>query len=228
MARRSFGPRGETRGMLNFRVHMDDSQLLAAMAELQTEGQEELKRLMREMMEKAKMVAEEYLLEQRIHNRGTEGQQAQAVRGINVDGSENVYVRIADSLRVTDDSLFVRLYSAPYPGGYESQSRPRAGGKLAMIHAGGTGPFNYAPNLPKIVRSSVWFFLKSMYRSGYTRWSPQMHTKIHAPAKAGPEGDWRNKMHPGFQAVDFITVAQDWMEENFEKEVERFLKERVG
>lgn len=228
MARRSFGARGETRGMLNFRVHMDDSQLIAAMAELQSEGQDELKRLIREMMEKAKEVAQDLLLSQRIHNRGSEGQQARAVRGVSVDGSENVYVRIADSLRVSDDALFVRLFSAPYPGGYESRSRPRAGGKLAMIHAGGTGPFNYAPNLPKIVRSSVWFFLKTSYRSGYTRWSPQMHTKIHAPAKAGPEGDWRNRMHPGFKRVDFITAAQDWMEENFEKEVERFLKERVG
>lgn len=221
---RAYGARGETRGMLNFRVHMDDTQLIEALKDLQTEGQDELKKLIKEMMVEAKEVAEDLLLSQPISNNSNTT--ARSVRGVNVGGSENVYVRIADSLTISDDALFVRLFSAPYPGGYESKSRPRAGGKLAQIHAGGAAPFNYARNLPKIVRSSVWFFLKTGYSSGYTRWNRQMHTRHHAPIS--PDKDWRNRMHPGFPRVDFISAAQDYMEQEFEERAKRFIKERMG
>ena len=65
---RAYGARGETRGMLNFRVHMDDTQLIEALKDLQTEGQDELKKLIKEMMVEAKEVAEDLLLSQPISN----------------------------------------------------------------------------------------------------------------------------------------------------------------
>lgn len=222
-ASRSYGPGGERRGNINFRVHVDDSELRRALNQIQTEGQDEIRRFINEMMIKAKEESEKFLLDQRIHKRGTAGPKAGSARAATPYGDENVYVRIAESLKISDDALFVRLFSAPYPSGYLSQGgRSRSGFKLALAHAAGVDAFNYSKNTPLLVKSSVYWFMKTGKPLGYTR---KPTSGRLSPRFSGPPGiDWRQSQHPGFQQVDFIGVAQDYMEENFEDEAERFLE----
>lgn len=225
-ASKSYGARGERRGNVNFRIHYDDSELMNALKDIQSEGQDELRMMINEMMRKAKKESEKFLLDQRLSN----GMKASQAQGETPNGDRNVYVRIAESLRISDDALFVRLFSAPYPSGYLTASGgSRSGFKLAMAHSAGVGAFNYSSRTPLIVNSSVAWFLKTGYAKGYTRmpdgrrpngrWSKQ--GKYSFP----PKKDWREKIHPGFKQVDFIGAAQDYMEENFEGEAARFVEE---
>ena len=222
-ASRAYGAGGERRGYINFRVHVDDSELRRALSKIQSEGQDEVRKLINEMMIKAKKESEDFLLDQRIHNRGTEGPKAGQARVRTPFGDENAYVRIADSLKISDDALFVRLFSAPYPSGYLSEGgRSRSGFKVAMAHAAGVEAFNYSKNTPLLVKSSVYWFMKTGKAMGYTR---RPTSGRLSPQFSGPPQDWREKQHPGFQQVDFIGVAQDYMEEHFEDEAERMVAE---
>ena len=125
-ASKSYGAGGERRGYVNFRVHIDDSELMNALKALNAEGQDELRKLINKMMQKARVESQEFLLDQRIHDRGKRGPTARSVQNVMTpNGDKNVYVQIADSLKVSDDALFVRLFSAPYPSGYLSRRRPR-------------------------------------------------------------------------------------------------------
>jgi hypothetical protein len=227
-ASKSYGAGGERRGYVNFRVHYDDSKLISALKELMSEGQDELRMLLNKMMQKAKKESEKFLLDQRLSD-GTKASQAQ---GETPNGDRNVYVRIAESLKVSDDALFVRLFSKPYPSGYLTGGGgkgSRAGFKLAMAHSAGVGSFNYSPNTPLIVNSSVAWFLRTGYAKGYTR-NPDGRRPGGRWTKQGkysfpPSADWRKKSHPGFEQVDFIGVAQEYMEDNFEGEAGRWLQE---
>ena len=222
-ASRSHGPRGERRGGINFRVHVDDSELQRALKDIQSEGQDEIRKMINEMMIKAKSEAEDFLLDQRISDRGTRGPRAGSARGNTPNGDRNVYIRIAESLKISDDALFVRLFSAPYPSGYLSQGgRSRSGFKLAMAHSAGVSPFNYSKNTPLLVKSSVFWFLKTRKPLGYTR---RPTSGKLSPQFSPPPDDWRDNQHPGFQQVDFIGVAQDYMEDNFDERSEEFLRE---
>ena len=193
-------------------------------------GDDESKSKLSELMQKAKKETEDFLLDQRLSN----GVKARQAKGATPNGDRNVYVRIAESLKVSDDPLFVRLFSAPYPSGYLTKGgRGRSGFKLAMAHSKGVGAFNYSERTPLIVNSSVAWFLKTGKAKGYTR-KPKNKRYERRGAKAKyslpPKTDWREKQHPGFEQVDFIGVAQDYMDENFEDEakkfVERYLKRK--
>lgn len=225
-ASKSYGAGGERRGSVNFRIHYDDSQLMNTLKDIMSEGQDELRMLLNQMMQKAKRESEKFLLDQRLSS-GTKASQAQ---GETPNGDKNVYVRIAESLRVSDDALFVRLFSKPYPSGYLTASGgSRSGFKLAMAHSAGVGSFNYSPNTPLIVNSSVAWFLKTGYSKGYTR-MPDGRKPGGRWTKKGkysfpPKTDWRKKNHPGFEQVDFIGVAQEYMEENFEREAGSWVQE---
>ena len=134
---RAYGARGETRGMLNFRVHMDDTQLIEALKDLQTEGQDELKKLIKEMMVEAKEVAEDLLLSQPISNNSNTT--ARSVRGVNVGGSENVYVRIADSLTISDDGIDLFWQDGDDPVEVpDLEATLRTPGMLSSTNPGGT------------------------------------------------------------------------------------------
>lgn len=225
-AAKQHGARGERRGYVNFRVHVDDTELMRALKQVQEEGQDELRRLINRMMQKAKTESEEFLLDQRLSS----GHKAGQLRGATPNGDKNVYLRIAESLKVSDDALFVRLFSAPYPSGYLTKGgRSRNGFKLAMAHSGGVGPFNYSPNLPLIVKSSVGFFARTGFAKGYTRMPdgrrPGGRWAKDGPYAYPPKKDWRQTQHPGFEQVDFIGVAQDYMEENFEEMAQQFIQE---
>ena len=225
-ASRSHGPRGERRGGINFRVHVDDSELQRALKDIQSEGQDEIRRLMNEMMIKAKKESEDFLLDQRISDRGTKGPKAGQARGNTPNGDRNPYVRIAESLKISDDPLFVRLFSAPYPSGYLSQGgRSRSGFKVAMAHAAGVSPFNYSKNTPLLVKASVYWFLKTRKALGYTR---RPTSGKLSPQFSPPPEDWRDSQHPGFQQVDFIGVAQDYMEDNFEEMTQELLRDYLA
>tara|TARA_R100000951_G_scaffold105500_1_gene99328 strand:- start:963 stop:1682 length:720 start_codon:yes stop_codon:yes gene_type:complete len=225
-ASKSYGSRGERKGSINFRIHYDDSELMRALKEIQGEGQDELRMLLNKMMQKAKKESEEFLLDQRLSN----GVKAGSVKGETPNGDRNVYVRIAESLRVSDDALFVRLFSKPYPSGYlTTGGKSRSGFKLAMAHSAGVGSFNYSANTPLIVKSSVSWFLKTGYAKGYTR-RPDGRKPGGSWTKKGkysfpPSKDWRDGQHPGFEQVDFIGVAQDYMEEHFEREAKAFVEQ---
>ena len=227
-ASKSYGAGGERRGNVNFRIHYDDSELLSALKEIQGAGQDELRMLINRMMQKAKRESEKFLLDQRL----SDGTKASRVTGETPNGDRNVYVRIAESLKVSDDALFVRLFSAPYPSGYLTKGggkASRSGFKLALAHSGGVSSFNYASNLPLIVNSSVAFFFKTGYAKGYTR-KPDGRRPNGRWTKTGkyafpPTKDWRDGQHPGFEQVDFIGVAQDYMEEHFENEAARFVED---
>ena len=108
-ASKSYGSRGERRGGVNFRIHYDDSELMNALKDIQSEGQDELRMMLNEMMRKAKTKSQEFLLDQRLSN----GMKAGQAQGETPNGDRNVYVRIAESLKISDDALFVRLFSAP-------------------------------------------------------------------------------------------------------------------
>ncbi len=227
-ASKSYGARGERRGGINFRIHYDDSELMKSLNEIQGAGQDELRMLINRMMRTAKKETESFLLDQRL----SDGTKASRIAGETPNGDRNVYVRIAESLRISDDALFVRLFSAPYPSGYLTKGGGKAsrkGFKLAFAHSGGVGAFNYASNLPLIVNSSVAFFFKTGYAKGYTR-MPDGRRPKGRWSKDGkyafpPKTDWRDKQHPGFEQVDFIGVAQEYMEEHFEDEAGRFVEE---
>ena len=50
---RKYGAGGERRGFVNFRVHVDDTELINAFKDIQSEGQdEELRMLINRMMQK--------------------------------------------------------------------------------------------------------------------------------------------------------------------------------
>lgn len=225
---RQYGAGGERRGYVNFRIHVDDSELMNSLKDIQSEGQDELRMLINRMMQKAKKESEDFLLDQRLSS----GVKAGQVQGETPNGDRNVYVRIAESLRISDDALFVRLFSKPYPSGYLTKGGGKAsrkGFKLAMAHSAGVGSFNYSSNTPLIVNSSVAWFLKTGYAKGYTR-MPDGRKPNGGWTKKGkysfpPKTDWRDRQHPGFRQVDFIGVAQEYMEENFENEAERFVQE---
>ncbi len=226
-ASKSYGAGGERRGNVNFRIHYDDSELMRALKEIQGEGQDELRMLLNQMMQKAKKVSQKFLLDQRLSN----GMKASQAQGETPNGDRNVYVQIAESLRVSDDPLFVRLFSAPYPSGYLTKGGgkgSRAGFKLALAHSGGVGAFNYSGNTPLIVNSSVAWFLKTGYAKGYTR-RPDGRRPGGRWTKKGkysfpPSKDWRDGQHPGFEQVDFIGEAQEYMQENFEDEAKKFIE----
>lgn len=229
-ASKSYGAGGERRGYVNFRVHIDDSELINSLKALNAEGQDELRKLINKMMQKARVESQEFLLDQRIHDRGKRGPTARAVQNVMTpNGDKNVYVQIADSLKVSDDALFVRLFSAPYPSGYLSQATgSRGGAKLALIHAGGAGAFNYSKNLPGIIPNSVYWYLKTGKKRGYTR-KPKSGTATKGDVSYWPKyGDMRDKQHPGFQKVDFIQPAQTYMEKNFQKEAEDLVQRLLG
>ena len=225
-ASKSYGSRGERRGNVNFRIHYDDSELMNALKDIQSEGQDELRMLLNKMMQKAKKESEKFLLDQRLSN----GMKASQAQGETPNGDRNVYVRIAESLRISDDPLFVRLFSAPYPSGYLTKGgKGRSGFKLALAHSAGVSGFNYSANTPLIVKSSVSWFLKTGYAKGYTR-RPDGRRPGGRWAKEGkysypPSKDWRDGQHPGFEQVDFIGAAQEYMDENFENEASRFVEE---
>lgn len=227
-ASKSYGAGGERRGNVNFRIHYDDSELMNSLKQIQGEGQDELRMLLNRMMQRAKKESQDFLLDQRL----SDGTKASRVAGETPNGDRNVYVRIAESLKISDDALFVRLFSAPYPSGYLTKGGGKAsrkGFKLALAHSGGVGSFNYASNLPLIVNSSVAFFFKTGYAKGYTR-MPDGRRPNGRWVKSGkyafpPKTDWRDRQHPGFEQVDFIGVAQEYMEEKFENEAQRFLQE---
>ena len=224
------GAGGERRGNVNFRVHMDDRQLMSKLKRLGAEGQDELRKLINEMMQKARVQSQEFLLDQKIHDRGTRGPTARSVQNVMTPkGDKNVYVQIAKSLKISDDALFVRLFSAPYPSGYLSQATgSRGGAKLALIHAGGVGAFNYAKNLPGIINSSVYWYAKTGKSRGYTR-KPKRGTATKGDVSYWPKsGDMRDKQHPGFKKVDFLEPAQKYMEDNFEKEAEKLVRRLMG
>ena len=102
------GAGGERRGNVNFRVHMDDRQLMNKLKRLGAEGQDELRKLINEMMQKARVQSQEFLLDQKIHDRGTRGPTARSVQNVMTPkGDKNVYVQIAKSLKISDDALFV-------------------------------------------------------------------------------------------------------------------------
>lgn len=221
---RQYGARGERRGYVNFRIHLDDSQLMEALKDIQSEGQDELRMLINKMMQKGKKETEKFLMDQRLSN----GMKASQAKGATPNGDKNVYLRIAESLKISDDALFVRLFSAPYPSGYLSKGgKSRSGFKLAMAHSAGVGPFNYATNLPLIIKSSVAWFQKTGKAKGFTR-QPKNNRYPRWAGRAmyslPPRNDMRKKQHPGFEQVDFIGVAQDYMEENFADEAEAFVK----
>jgi hypothetical protein len=200
------------------------------MKSLGTEGQDELRKLINKMMQEARHESQEFLLDQKIHNRGQQGQTARAVQNVMTpNGDKNVYVQIAESLKVSDDALFVRLFSAPYPSGYLSQATgSRGGAKVALIHAGGAGAFNYAKNLPGIIQNSVYWYLKTGKKRGYTR-KPKRGSATKGDVSFWPKsGDMRDKQHPGFKKVDFIEPAQQYMEKNFEEEAEMLIQRLVG
>ena len=225
-AAKRYGARGERRGFVNFRIHVDDSELKNSLKDIQSEGQDELRMLINQMMQEAKRESEKFLLNQRLSNGAKAGQ----VRGATPSGDKNAFLRIAESLKISDDPLFVRLFSAPYPSGYLTKGgRNRTGFKLAMAYSAGVGPFDYAPNLPLIVKSSVGFFARTGFGKGYTR-KPDGRRPKGRWSKEGkyafpPKTDWRDRGHPGFEQVDFIGVAQDFMEENFDDEAEKFVTE---
>ena len=227
-ASKSYGAGGERRGYVNFRVHVDDSELMNALKDVQSEGQDELRMLINRMMQRAKKESEEFLLDQRL----SDGTKARDARGETPNGDRNAFVRIAESLRVSDDALFVRLFSKPYPSGYLTKGggkSSRKGFKLAMAYSAGVGAFDYAANLPLIVNSSVAFFLRTGYAKGYTR-MPDGRRPNGRWSKEGkyaypPKQDWRNRKHPGFEQADFIGVAQEFMEGNFEDMAERFIQD---
>lgn len=223
-ASKSYGSRGERRGSINFRIHYDDSQLMKALKDIQSEGQDELRMLLNKMMQKAKKESEKFLLDQRLSN----GVKARQAKGATPNGDRNVYVRIAESLKVSDDPLFVRLFSAPYPSGYLTKGgRSRSGFKLALAHSAGVGSFDYSERTPLIVNSSVAWFLKTGKAKGYTR-KPNSKKYERRATKSKfslpPKKDWRDSKHPGFKQVDFIGVAQDYMDENFEDEAAKFVE----
>ena len=225
-ASKSYGSRGERRGNVNFRIHYDDSQLMAALKDIQSEGQDELRMMLNKMMQKAKKETEKFLLNQRLSN----GKKASQAQGATPNGDKNVYLRIAESLKISDDALFVRLFSAPYPSGYLTKGgKGRSGFKLAMAHSAGVGSFNYSANTPPVIPSSVAWFMKTGKAHGWTRY-PKNARKIPPPNKSRysypPKvGDLRKMTHPGFEQVDFIGVAQDYMDENFEDEAAKFVEE---
>ena len=229
-ASKSYGAGGERRGLINFRVHVDDKEFMNKMKSLGSEGQDELRKLINKMMQEARHESQEFLLDQKIHNRGQQGQTARAVQNVMTpNGDKNVYVQIAESLKVSDDALFVRLFSAPYPSGYLSQATgSRGGAKVALIHAGGAGAFNYAKNLPGIIQNSVYWYLKTGKKRGYTR-KPKRGSATKGDVSFWPKsGDMRDKQHPGFKKVDFIEPAQQYMEKNFDKEAEQLIQRLVG
>jgi len=221
-ASKSYGSRGERRDSVNFRIHYDDSELMAALKDIQSEGQDELRMLLNEMMQKAKKESVKFLLDQRLSN----GMKAGSAQGETPNGDKNVYVQIANSLKVSDDALFVRLFSAPYPSGYLTKSGGSRGGfKLAMAHSKGVGAFNYSANTPLIVNSSVAWFMKTGKAKGYTRKPKGNKWSKKGKYSFPPKTDWRDSTHPGFEQVDFIQAGQDYMEENFESEASRFVEE---
>ncbi len=229
-AGRQHGAGGERRGNVHFRVHMDDRQLMSKLKRLGAEGQDELRKLINEMMQKARVQSQEFLLDQKIHDRGTRGPTARSVQNVMTpNGDKNVYVQIAKSLKISDDALFVRLFSAPYPSGYLSQATgSRGGAKLALIHAGGVGAFNYAKNLPGIINNSVYWYAKTGKSKGYTR-KPKAGTATKGNVSYWPtSGDMRDKQHPGFKKVDFLEPAQKYMEDNFEKEAKKLVTRLIG
>ena len=225
-ASKSYGARGERRGGVNFRIHVDDSELMNSLKDIQSEGQDELRMLINRMMQKAKQESENFLLDQRL----SDGTKARNAQGQTPNGDRNAFVRIAESLRISDDALFVRLFSKPYPSGYLTKGGGKAsrkGFKLAMAYSSGVGAFDYASNLPLIVNSSVAFFLRTGYAKGYTRMpdgrQPKGRWSKEGKYAFPPKQDWRERKHPGFEQTDFIGVAQDYMEGQFEDEAERFV-----
>lgn len=221
-ASKSYGARGERRGYANFRIHFDDRELMNALKDIQSEGQDELRMLLNNMMQKAKDETEEFLLDQRLSN----GKKARQMAGATPNGDRNAFVRIAESLKISDDPLFIRLFSAPYPSGYLTKGgKSRSGFKLAKAYSKGVGPFDYSDNLPLIIKSSVAWFAKTGFAKGWTR-RPR-NKKIPPPGKGKysfpPKVDMRTRKHPGFEQVDFIGVAEDYMDENFEEEAEKFV-----
>lgn len=221
-ASKSYGARGERRGSINFRIHYDDSELMAALKDIQSEGQDELRMLLNQMMQKAKKETQKFLLDQRLSN----GMKASQAQGATPNGDKNVYLRIAESLKVSDDPLFVRLFSAPYPSGYLTKGgKNRSGFKLAMAHSKGVGPFDYSDKLPPIIPSSVAWFLKTGHAKAWTRYPNKRFPVGKSRFGNPPKKDMRERKHPGFEQVDFIGVAQDYMDENFDEEVEKFIQD---
>ena len=228
-ASKSYGAGGERKGLVNFRVHMDDRELMQSLKSIQAEGQDELRKLMNEMMIEAKKESEKLLLDQQISARGSKGGAARGHKNTSTPhGDKSAYVRIAQSLKISDDAMFVRLFSAPYPSGYLSQGgKSRGGYKVAMLHAAGTGPFNYSKNTPTLIKSSLYWFLKTGKPMGFTRRPKRNQGRMHPNGDATfppRSGSLTDKLHPGFQQVDFIGAAQEYMEENFDKRAKEFVK----
>ena len=222
------GVGGERKGLVNFRIHWDDKQLMSALKDLQEEGQDELRKLINRMMLKAKKESEKLLYKQQISARGTKGGAAGGhINSSTPSGDKSAYVRIAKSLKITDDALFVRLYSAPYPSGYLSQGgKSRGGYKIAMLHAAGSGPFNYSKNTPTLIKSSLYWFLKTGKPRGFTKIPVKKNIDPNGDASFPPRsGNIQDKQHPGFKKVDFIGTAQEYMEDNWDREAEEFIKD---
>jgi hypothetical protein len=232
-----FGARGETQGPIRFRVNIRDDELIRAIHDFQTEGQDDLRDIIREMMHLAREESQDLLLSQRLGS-NKDGPAAGSVAGTTNDGSKNAYVEIAESLKITDDPLWVRLYSDPYPGGFTGSR----GGKVAMYYAAGTSQFPYSKKTPLFVKSSIYWLLRTGRKKDATGYpgapgnvnlrawwaiTKDKRGKNKHPVHFRKES-WRNKEHPGFERIDFISAAQEYMEENFEARVAQYLRERQG
>jgi hypothetical protein len=218
-------------------VNIRDDELINAIHDFQTEGQDDLRNLIREMMHLAREESRDLLLSQRLGS-DKDGPNAGAVAGVTNDGSVNAYVEIADSLKISDDALWVRLFSDPYPGGFQGSR----GGKVAMYYAAGTSQFPYSRKTPLFVKSSIYWYLRTGRKkdaTGYPGAPGNVNlrawwaiTKDNKNRNKFPvhfrTDSWRNKNHPGFERVDFISVAQEYMEQNFEERVDQYLRDRQG
>lgn len=175
---------GTRRGNMYFRVDVDDTELQEALRYIQREGDDIIRDYMRAALRVAAHEAREFLLDQEINDEGTTARQVQGVR---VGSSKNVYVKLAENLRITTRGNRSSLISRPYPTGLIGSR----GGKLAQIHSAGKGPFDYSPNTPSFVTSSINWYLKK----------GQKQQEFSAPMKG--------KKHPGFKRVDYIGVAEE-------------------
>lgn len=168
-------------GKTGFRVYVDDTELRDALDFVKREGDETIREYMRQALRVGAAKAREFLLEQKVDNDKTAAQ----VKGVRVGSSKNVYVKLAENLRVSSVGDRTSIISRPYPTGLIGSR----GGKLAHIHAGGTGPFPYSENTPYFVKSSIAWYLKTRSIQG----------PFVAPLR---------QMHPGFRKVDYIGVAE--------------------
>tara|TARA_R100001230_G_C5680779_1_gene187700 strand:- start:1158 stop:1994 length:837 start_codon:yes stop_codon:yes gene_type:complete len=191
-------------GLLRFTVDFNSRELEMSLGRMAQEGQDVLTRFSVLALRRAMKETQELLLEQEIGD----GRTARDVRNDAVAGSKNIYVRLAESLRVTSSNNRARIYSAPYPTGYVSQSRPGKV-KLARIHAGGLDEFPYSENLPMYVKSSI------RYAAFDRANNPTARGRTHAQTS----GMKMAEEHPGFSKTDFLGYAERVYADIFNEEL---------